>query len=102
MIILSITSRPPKLYVKHQGGPEHKVSARLDKLSMAELCCRLQVLRFAHWAATTALIVYLVSRLTDFTARRTATVCFAQAGVILFGFLGFWSPPAFQCEHWIV
>ncbi|KAK9836885.1 hypothetical protein WJX74_010424 [Apatococcus lobatus] len=53
-------------------------------------------MRFAHWAATTALIVYLVSRLTDFTARRTTTVCLAQAGVILFGFLGFLSPPAYQ------
>ena len=96
--MLGITDRPAKIYVKHQGGPEH-MSLRLGKPSTAELCCRLQVLRYAHWAATTALIVYLVSRLTDFTARRTTTVCVAQAGVILFGFLGFLSKPSHQCEH---
>ncbi len=62
------------------------------------IACRLQVLRLAHWASTTALIVYLISRLTEFTTRRTVTACLAQAGVITFGFLGFMTPPAYSCE----
>ena len=61
--------------------------------------CRLQILRLAHWAATTALIVYLISRLSEFSARRASVVCLAQTGVITFGFIAFLLPTHFACER---
>ncbi len=61
--------------------------------------CRLQVLRLAHWAATTALIVYLISRLSEYSARLASVVCLAQAGVIVFGTTGFLLPPHLACKN---
>ena len=48
--------------------------------------------------ATTALIVYLISRLSEFSSRRAAVVCLAQAGVITFGFFAFLLPVHLACE----
>ena len=61
--------------------------------------CRLLVLRYGHWAVATPMIVYLISRLSNFTIGRTVRVVLAQTGVIVTGFLALVLPLQFECEQ---
>ncbi len=60
--------------------------------------CRLLVLRYGHWTVATPMIVYLISRLSDFSLRRTIGVALAQAGVIITGFLALVLPLEYECR----
>ena len=59
---------------------------------------RLMVLRYGHWTVATPMIVYLISRLSDFTLLRTMGVMFAQAVVIITGFLALVLPLQYECR----
>ena len=50
--------------------------------------CRLQTRRYLHFAASTPTIVFLISRVSDFPARRIWGTCALQAFVIAAGFVG--------------
>ncbi|KAK9843250.1 hypothetical protein WJX74_009238 [Apatococcus lobatus] len=60
----------------------------------------LLVLRYGHWTVATPMIVYLISRLSDFTWLRTMGVMFIQALVIITGFLALVLPLQYELVMW--
>lgn len=59
---------------------------------------RLLVLRYSHWTVATPMIVFLISRLSDYSMRRILLVCSAQSVVILTGFLALVVPTKYECK----
>lgn len=60
--------------------------------------CSQVVTRYLQWSLTTPTLVYVVSRISNFGAKRVACVVSAQSAVIMTGLLAALSPGWQKCE----
>ena len=61
-------------------------------------CCRLVLTRYIQWMVTTPTLVYIVSKISDFTTARVATAVLTQISVILSGLIASVVPSPWKCE----
>ena len=66
-------------------------------LPMASFC-RLVISRYTQWMVTTPTLIYVVSKISDFTRTQVATVVLCQFSVILTGLLSSVAPSPWKCE----
>lgn len=61
-------------------------------------CCRLVLTRYIQWMVTTPTLVYIVSKISDFTNAKVATAVLTQISVILSGLISSVVPSPWKCE----
>ena len=54
--------------------------------------------RYIQWMVTTPTLVYVLSKISDFTTRSTALTITADVLMIIFGLVANFGPRPFQCE----
>ena len=61
-------------------------------------CCRLVISRYTQWMVTTPTLIYVVSKISDFSRAQVATVVLSQFSVILTGLISSVSPAPWKCK----
>lgn len=60
--------------------------------------CRLVLTRYIQWSVTTPTLIYVVSKISDFTRGQVSLVVMAQASVIWSGLISSIVPSPWKCE----
>ncbi len=60
--------------------------------------CRVVPQRYAQWVVTTPLMVFILSKISDFTPQRTLRAMAADVLMVVTGFCVHFVPSPFHCE----
>lgn len=82
---------------KHSFAQSRFTQSFAYSLPMASFC-RLVISRYTQWMVTTPTLIYVVSKISDFTRTQVATVVLCQFSVILTGLLSSVAPSPWKCE----